>query len=307
MIVNVKELRKVKVEYEPNPEPPDDGGEGGGGGDFPMPPEDKPWDEENDGGEGSGGGEGVKSQGPPKPVLTSGMPTNMEELKEDWKKEIEKAKNRNAGNMPGNLMRILDILLASKVDWRQNLRKFAQSLSSRSEYFLPNKRFLAGGNILWGAKKQKTTFETLTIIADTSASVSQKELEQFVSEAIDIMKIYNPKETYLIWCDTTVYEPVDVIKRGEKWNYRKAPGGGGTSFHPPFAWIEKNILGKKKMGPVIFFTDGEPNTGPHGGWPQLNEYGIKAYQSKVIWVILGERGMPRDHVQIPFGKRIDLL
>lgn len=310
MQVNVKELRKVEVEYKPTPPPP----KPPDGGDPPPPPppgdDEKRWNEKNPPEEG--GGNAGKSPRPGgssmKPVLTTPKPTTADALKDKWRGLVESAKDRAAGSMPASLLRAIEILLAPKVDWRQNLRKFAQALANRSEYFLPSRRFLGSGSILWGAKKQKATFETLVIIGDTSGSIAPKELEQFVSETVDIMKLYNPKDTYLIWCDTTVYEPVDIVKKGEPWKVKEAPGGGGTSFIPPFAWIQKNILGKKKMGPVIFFTDGYPNTGPNGGWPQIEEYGIKGYSNKVLWVIVG-KGMPNPDpsIKIPFGTRIDLV
>jgi hypothetical protein len=319
MQVNVKELRKVEVEYKPTPPPPPPPP----GSEPPPPPpppppgeDEKKWNEKQDPRDQGGGvshtgglpGGGKSKPGAMKPVLTTAKPTTADALKDLWRQQVESAKDRAAGSMPASLLRAIEILLAPKVDWRQNLRKFAQALANRSEYFLPSRRFLGSGSILWGAKKQKATFETLVIIGDTSGSIAPKELEQFVSEAMDIMKMYNPKDTYLIWCDTTVYEPVDVVKKGEPWKVKHAPGGGGTSFIPPFAWIQKNILGKKKMGPVIFFTDGYPNTGPNGGWPQIDEYGIKGYSNKVLWVIVGQ-GMPNTDpsIKIPFGTRIDLV
>jgi predicted metal-dependent peptidase len=313
MKFSVKDLRKIEVEYEPTPpSPPPPAGEEKEPpqpGDFPQPPgEDNPWNEKPDPNERGrdGDGDGVRTPGS-KPKLVSKKLESEEDLKKFWETKLEEAKDRHAGDIPGELMRAIEKLLGVKVDWKQELRKMISSLSSKSDYFLPNKRFLSTG-VQWGSKKRKEAFESLVIIADTSGSVSQKELEQFVSEAMNIMQSFNPKETYLIWCDTTVYEPVDVIKKGETWNYRKAYGGGGTSFIPPVAWIEENIIKKgKKLGPVIFFTDGEPNTGPNGGWPQQDQYSIRNYVNKFFWIILGEGGVPRKHVKVPFGKRIDLI
>jgi predicted metal-dependent peptidase len=272
-----------------------------------MPPEEeKPWNEKPDPNEKGGDGPGKDGQGT-KPKLVSKKIDTAEDLKKFWEDKLEEAKDRHGGDIPGELMRAIEKLLGVKVDWKQELRKMVSSLSSKADYFLPNRRFLATG-AQWGSKKKKESFESLVIIADTSGSVSQKELEQFVSEAMDIMESFKPKETFLIWCDTTVYEPVDVIKKGETWNYRKAYGGGGTSFIPPVVWIEENIIKKgKKLGPVLFFTDGEPNTGPNGGWPLETEYSIRSYVNKFFWIILGEGGVPRKHVKVPFGKRIDLI
>jgi predicted metal-dependent peptidase len=310
MKFSVKDLRKIEVEYEPTPPPPPPPP---GDDDNPQPPppppiedEDKPWNEKPDPNEGGGGeGQGQKSQAN-KPKLVSKKPTNEEELKEYWKSKLEEAKDRHAGDIPGELMRAIEKLLGVKIDWKKELKKMITSLSSKTDYSMPNRRFLST-SVQWGTKKRNESFDSLVIIADTSGSVSQKELEQFISEAMDIMESFKPKETYLLWCDTTVYEPVDIIKRGESWNYHRAYGGGGTSFIPPVAWIEENIIKKgKKIGPVLFFTDGYPNTGPNGGWPKKEEYSIGKYVNKFFWIILGQ-GSPAKDVKVPFGRRIDLI
>ena len=304
MLVNVKELRKVEVEYEPE-DPNDDQDQDQ---DTPPPPPGmkKPWNEKQDPDDkGKGGGEGGSSM---RPKMVMKKPTDEESLKKFWKQKLEEAKDRSAGSVPGNLLRAIERLLGVKIDWKGQLRKFVISMSSRSQYFLPNRRFLGGGNVLWGAKKKKENFETLVVISDTSGSVADHELHQFVTEALGVMESFNPKETYLIWCDTTVYEPIDIIKKGEKFDVKQAPGRGGTSFIPPFQWIENNLLGKKKLGPILFFTDGYPNTGENGGWPTEDMFKIRSYSNKVFWIIIG-KGAPNDDpsIKIPFGKRIDLV
>jgi predicted metal-dependent peptidase len=308
MLVNVKELRKVEVEYEPlDPKDAEDQ-EGDDGSETPIPQGKKPWNEKQDpNGENGPGGKG-KGLASLKPKMVTKKPTDEEGLRKFWKQKLEEAKDRSAGSVPGNLLRAIERLLGVKIDWKGQLRKFVISMSSKSQYFLPNRRFLGSGNVLWGAKKKKENFETLVVISDTSGSVADAELHQFVTEALGVMESFNPKETYLIWCDTTVYEPIDIVKKGEKFSVKHAPGRGGTSFIPPFEWIEKNLLGKKKLGPILFFTDGYPNTGVNGGWPTEDMFKIKSYSNKVFWIIIG-KGSPNEDpsIKIPFGKRIDLV
>ncbi len=306
MLVNVKELRKVEVEYEPvDPNENEQEQEQ----DTPPPPPGmkKPWNEKQDPND-KGKGKSGEGNGAMKPKMVMKRPTDEEGLKKFWKQKLEEAKDRSAGSVPGNLLRAIERLLGVKIDWKGQLRKFVISMSSKSQYFLPNRRFLGSGNVLWGAKKKKESFETLVFISDTSGSVADHELHQFVTEALGVMESFNPKETYLIWCDTTVYEPIDVIKKGEKFDVKHAPGRGGTSFIPPFEWIENNLLGKKKLGPILFFTDGYPNTGENGGWPTEDMFKIRSYSNKVFWIIIG-KGVPNDdpNIRIPFGKRIDLV
>lgn len=308
MLVNVKELRKVEVEYEPVDPNKIENEEIDGGELTPVPQGKKPWNEKQDPNDDKGPGGKGHGSASLKPRMVTKKPTDEEGLKKFWKQKLEEAKDRSAGSVPGNLLRAIESLLGVKIDWKGQLRKFVISMSSKSQYFLPNRRFLGGGNVLWGAKKKKENFETLVVISDTSGSIADVELHQFVTEALGVMENFNPKETYLIWCDTTVYEPIDIVKKGEKFNVKHAPGRGGTSFIPPFDWIEKNLLGKKKLGPILFFTDGYPNTGENGGWPTEDMFKIRSYSNKVFWIIVS-KGSPNNDpsIKIPFGKRIDLV
>ena len=328
MKFNVNEIRKVMVQYEPNPVTPPPTGPTGPTGPTPPPPTgptpppppmvDPPWNEEPDGDErgggeggggikippggGGGGGEGEAT----KPKLVSKKIDTIEGLEGLWKKLIEEAKSKHGGDLPGEMMRAIEKLLGVKINWTRELKRMINSLSSKTDYSVPNRRFLSTG-VQWGVKKRNESFESLVVIADTSGSVSEEELTQFVTEAMGVIEEFSPKETYLIWCDSTVYEPVEIIKSGQAWNYKKAYGGGGTSFIPPVAWIEENIIKKgKKLGPVLFFTDGYPNSGPNGGWPKSEEYSIKKYVNKFFWIIIG-KGSPAADVKVPFGRRIDLI
>ena len=321
MKFNVNEIRKVMVEYEPNPvTPPPPGTPPPGPTPPPPPPVDPQWNEKPDDGEGGeGGGGGVIKIGPgggggtspapeeaTKPKLVSKKIDTIEALEGFWKKLVEEAKSKHGGDLPGEMIRAIEKLLGVKINWTRELKRMINSLSSKTDYSVPNRRFLSTG-VQWGVKKRNESFESLVVIADTSGSVTPEELTQFVTEAMSVIEEFSPKETYLIWCDSTVYEPVEIIKSGQAWNYKKAYGGGGTSFIPPVAWIEENIIKKgKKLGPVLFFTDGYPNSGPNGGWPKSEEYSIKKYVNKFFWIIIG-KGSPAKDVKVPFGRRIDLI
>jgi predicted metal-dependent peptidase len=305
MKIDINELRKVSVKFEPEPPPPPPPPGTPPSPpppkieDFPVPPSpDKPWDDE-DGGDAGGAG----NQAGEKPRVIDVDPENIDELKEKWRREVEKA--RRSGGLPPELQKSLDKFNAGKVDWKGDLKRFVTGLSAKREYFLPNKRFLSRGQVLWGTKRVKEGFDVLTLIVDTSGSISQKELEVFINEAYAIVEEFNPRKTYVLFFDTKVYEPVTEVERGENIKVNKAYGGGGTSFLEPFQWIEKNLLGQVNMGPVVFFTDGYPTS---GGWPSSNDYGISTYDKKVMWIIIHQDYPNNDpNVVVPFGNRTDLV
>ena len=299
MIKKAQDLRKVFVDFEPEsgPPPPPTGP--------PRPGPDENWDETPVPG---GGGDDNDDDGKPgdfgdgplnSPIIKDDSNSNDEK---DWREDIQRARQRDTGSIPGALKGILDDMFSKPViDWKILLKKFVNKMAAKVEYFMPNKRFIGDGDFLWGSKKIKNGFETLFLVADTSGSIGKNELESFVAQAINIMKEFKPKETYLIWCDTKVYEPVDVLKGpNDLWKMREAKGTGGGDFRPPFIWIEKNILGKKKIGPIIYFTDG------YEQFPKLGDYGTDKYHKNVFWLIVSPR-TPNNNIKIPFGTKIDLV
>lgn len=286
MKYKAEDLRKVIVDFEddgpPPPGPPPTG---------PTPPGPQPaWDT------------------PPSPVSPSGQPLPPEikgsekEGEEAWREDVQRARQREAGSIPGALKTILEDMFAKPViDWKILLKRFVNKMAAKVEYFMPNKRFLGSGDVLWGSKRKKEGFETLFIIADTSGSIGKNELQQFINETQNIMKEHKPKETYLIWCDSTMYLPVDILKGAKDiWKMREPRGGGGTDFRPPFKWIEENILGKKKIGPIVYFTDG------FGPFPALGDYGTDKYAKNVFWVIVSPN-RPNKDIEVPFGTKLDLV
>jgi len=300
MIKKAQDLRKVVVDFEPKPGPPPGPPPTG-----PTPPGPEPnWDEppvigEDDNDE-DGKPEKIVADGPLNaPIIKDDTNANDEK---DWRDDVQRARQRNAGSIPGALKGILDDMFSKPViDWKILLKKFVNKMAAKVEYFMPNKRFLGGGDVLWGSKRKKEGFESLIIIADTSGSIGKNELQQFISETQNIMKEHKPKETYLIWCDATLYLPVDILKgTNDLWKMREPRGGGGTDFRPPFKWIQENLLGKKKIGPIVYFTDG------FGPFPSLGEYGTDKYAKNVFWVIISPR-RPNKDIEIPFGTKLDLV
>ena len=191
MIKKAQDLRKVVVDFEPNPGPPPPPPTG------PTPPGPDPnWDEppvrsddNDDDGKPEDFGDGPLNS----PIIKDDSNPNDEK---DWREDVQRARQRNAGSIPGALKGILDDMFSKPViDWKILLKRFVNKMAAKVEYFMPNKRFLGGGDVLWGSKRKKEGFETLIIIADTSGSIGTNELQQFISETQNIMKEHKPKET----------------------------------------------------------------------------------------------------------------
>jgi hypothetical protein len=304
MRVNIKDVAKVKVRFEPHPVTPPPPGPTGGPPPPPPPPPgpSKPYDEDE---------WGKPPALPPKdqrPDVISGgaLPGSLPKIERtessDWGEFVKDVYNRNAGNMPAGLKAVIsDLLRPPKIDWKEKLKRFVSSVGSKLQYKLPNRRFLGSGSIQWGTKKIKSAIDVCVVISDTSGSMSEAEIEQHMSEAGDIINNLQPKETYIIFCDAEISGPVYLFKRGEKFKVPPPSGRGGTSFIPPFKWINENIIAKgKKLGPVVYFTDG------YGSFPDEKDWGLPSYKNNVFWVI-SAYDRPNDTIETPFGQRADLI
>lgn len=158
-----------------------------------------------------------------------GTDQSVEVVKEIIKQSMKKAVNNagGAGNVPGNIMTILENMYKSEVNWKQELRRFFD----KSNQFMKNKsrkkRNRRYGVMFPGKRKQPIL--KIAIAVDTSGSISDEYLTQFFTE---IKAIYNttPCELIVMEADTEVkkiysYDPKQKIE---------VTGRGGTCYQPVF-------------------------------------------------------------------------
>ena len=116
-------------------------------------------------------------------------------------KEVQKRIGKGKGR--GNTA--LDELLAPTVNWREQLREFVTNVTAgkdMSTWRRPNRRFIAD-NIYMPSSISETMGE-LVIACDTSGSIGQRELTQFLSECKVIFDSVRPARVRLLYWDTTV-------------------------------------------------------------------------------------------------------
>jgi hypothetical protein len=231
-----------------------------------------------------GGDEGIEDD----------KPISAEDIEQMWDSSV-----KTAGDMPASIRRALAKLKKPVINWKEELERYIDQAISKTKYDLPSRRFLAQGEAQYGYKSYKVDFENVVVAIDTSGSINRDMIEQFLSEVIAIGESYSPEKTIVLYCDTKVYEP-DIIEPGEKPDFSKIAGGGGTNFWPPFKWVEKNMIDQGEAPTVfIYFTDGIAD------FPSESDYNIEIYSDRCIWVFLSFNGEPFEGQQ-PFGERIDI-
>ena len=223
-----------------------------------------------------------------------------QELEDKWAIARKVAGQKNIGTGSGSMDRWIKKINKSKVNWKVELKKFVSSIYDEKDYAYFNKNYIDMGDYISGIKDVDTsTFDNVVIAIDTSGSITEETLAKFGAELMKIFKTYTVNNCYVIWCDSTIpRNGVQLFKVADK-NFKldklQPVGGGGTSFKPPFAWVQKNLIKKGKIPAfMIYFTDA------CGDAPSPNEYDIKRYVKKTLWVITEND----DASNIKFGKKI---
>lgn len=155
----------------------------------------------------------------------------------NWSDVINKAKTvasmKKAGVRGAGIKRIFKEILDPKVNWRDALYRYITAAKTDFEGF--DRRFISNGlylDDLGGGKINVVAF------IDTSASVDEELLGEFVSElrfAINALPQISGK---LYYFDTKLYYQGEIEEINDVPQVR---GGGGTSFRPIMAKLDKLI------------------------------------------------------------------
>jgi predicted metal-dependent peptidase len=157
-------------------------------------------------------------------------------------------KAQGQGHLPSGLEDYVEELLKPAViPWQVLLKRWVATkvkAGHKASWKRPNRRF---------GEEQKGHLPTrklaITIAIDTSGSISNEDLQDFIVEIKAIQRSYKTRMT-IIECDAEVqkeYALTPMTKIDTKFK-----GRGGTSFIPVFEYVdEKNI----KTDLLIYFTD----------------------------------------------------
>ena len=228
------------------------------------------------------GEDGDKKEGKGRPKYSKEELAKIrDEIKEAM---ISSAQSAGAGNVPGEISRMIKELTEPKMNWREILRQQIQS-TIRNDYTFarPSRKGWHTGAVLPGMNFMDTI--DVAIGLDMSGSIGDDQAKDFLGEIKGIMdefKQYNIK----LWCfDTKVYNEQDFSADGgtDLMDY-DIMGGGGTDFDANWQYMKANDIQPKKF---IMFTDGYP----FGSW------GDDTY-CDTIFIIHGHHDK---NLQAPFG------
>ena len=154
---------------------------------------------------------------------------------------------KKRGNVPGEIEGVIVIeeIVPPKFDWRGYIRRFtgiSTKVYTKKIRRKENKRFDANPGL-----KVKMRQHMLLAI-DTSGSVSDSELKEFMSEMHHIFKC--GVDITIIQCDTMI-RSIEVYKGKHELSVQ---GRGGTEFDPVLEYFNAHL---GKYTSLVYFTDGE--------------------------------------------------
>lgn len=245
-------------------------------------------EEQDEGGGGSGGGEGFDEHD------WEGAKALSEEEKKQLEKEVDQAirqgiiaEQKVVGKGGGRMGRDLADLVEPKVDWREVLREFVKATCNAkdtSSWRRVNRRYLSGDVYMPSLIGERVGH--LVIGIDTSGSVGNKELGEFLSEVQSIAKDVHPDKVDLIYWDGEVagHEEYSSSQVDSIIDSTKPKGGGGTDPTCVMEYMKEKAI---KPEAIIMLTDGYI-----GNWGD-------EWNAPILWTIVGNN---RDYA--PVGKTI---
>ncbi len=210
-------------------------------------------------------------------------PDEMQTLSSQWQKNLASSAQlaQQAGKFEGEFAKLIDFFLQPQLSWQSLLAQYMSSLARDDfSYARPSRR---GGDAILPSLRSSQI--DIVVAIDTSGSISQAEIDEFVSE-INAIKSNMRASITLIACDESV--SVELIWRFEAWDELQFPaalgGGKGTNFNPVFDYINQQ---DSPASVLIYFTDAK------GKFPQLEP------NYPVMWLVKGKE-------PVPWGSRIQL-
>jgi predicted metal-dependent peptidase len=242
----------------------------------------QPFDQDTDaeqGGSSANQADGDGQGASPRPLSE----TEQEQLAVQWRQRLAGAAQQamQAGKLGATMARLVEHLLQPQLPWRMLLARY-MTAAARDDYSYQRPSRREGDALL---PTLKSTQVDVVVVLDTSGSINDTEMQEFVSE-IDAIKGQMRARLTLHACDAALCEHGPWMF--EPWEEFSMPGNiygrGGTRFTPVFDWLESE---GRRPDLLVYFTDAEgqfPGTEPN--FP-------------VLWLVKG-RG------KVPWGQRIQL-
>lgn len=223
-------------------------------------------------------------------------PQEKAEVEQKWQSAIVEAAQyaKKQGKLPAGMARHIDDLLKPQVQWKSILLKYMKQHTVPVDwsYQKPHKKSKLLGVYMPNVLKESCEVE---IVIDTSGSITNKELSEFMTEVVAISNSMNHVKMNVSFWDAKLasrYE-LDSASLPEILRMRPA-GGGGTDMEGALDWIKEN---NREVPVAIVLTDGYTSFNKHRN----------SFPFEVIWVVTKNGYSEQDMREIiPYGMKIKM-
>jgi predicted metal-dependent peptidase len=215
-------------------------------------------------------GEGESTDDHGKWEESQGDPTIAKDIAKKLLDKATQDTQRARGDLPNNLAEMVDILShRAEVRWQQVLKRLAgnKKVGILPSILKPNRRLPEMSHIKGRIKDRKYD---LLVVADTSGSVSDRELVYGISEVAHIAKL---TQTYvdMIQIDTQAYPPEKLTTNIRRVTLK---GRGGTFLSPA---LERAKEYRISFNAIVVITD--------GGMSDDDIAAFNNTRKRVIWLL----------------------
>ncbi len=161
-----------------------------------------------------------------------------------WQEALEAA--LQTGDAPGNLERHYPRSV-SRVPWTRVLERYLQRVQHDYVWGVPDRRMLAHDLIYPSLAGQGLR---VAVVIDTSGSVSAELIGAFLAEVEGLRRSVPGITGLVLYADAAVSSAHDL----ERLPPLTVTGGGGTSFAPAFAYLERRRF---QPDALVYLTDGD--------------------------------------------------
>ena len=190
--------------------------------------------------------------------------------------------SNSRGTVPAFALRMVKELKEPQVDWRTVLNEFVQEEICDYSFFPPDKRFDSSPFFLPEFNEAEDLVKDILFMIDTSGSMSDDMITAAYSEVKGAIEQFGGKlRGWLGFFDAAVVPPQE-FEDEESMKVIKAYGGGGTSFHVVFKYVQEKMK-ENPPASIIILTDG------YAPFPAEKE----AMGIPVLWVLNNRNFHPK--------------
>ena len=203
----------------------------------------------------------------------------LEEIAEELDRAVRQAA-QVAGDSAGEFAATIRELIEVETSWEELLAEFIQSTckgDDLSTFQRFNRRLLGSG--VYAPSTIGEAIGSIVVAVDTSASISQKDIDRFLSEVRVIVEDVVPEKVHLLYWDTKVaeHEIYDEDDYECLTETTKPKGGGGTDPVCVVEYVKDNISLDNDVECMLILTDAYVG--------QLREAIWDGLDYPVLWVV----------------------